>query len=183
MINCKQCAVRNDCEVRNDDDFGPCPSFKHEARYRILDLDNTIANDSWRIPRINWQLSGDRRYHDYHSLAPFDQLGNAHLLQAEEQILIFTARPVTYRAATEEWLKRNGVQFKHLLMRNKDDVRHSVELKSAQLFWLAEYNVGLSQITSAFDDRQDVVDMYRRAGINAQCIRIHDVCAYTHPTK
>ena len=35
----------------------------------ILDLDNCIADDQWRISRINWQHKDPmRRYHDYHSL-------------------------------------------------------------------------------------------------------------------
>jgi hypothetical protein len=98
----------------------------------ILDLDNCIANDAWRIPKINWQKENPLdRYHDYHSLSGFDELGNGDILTRHElaEIVIFTARPVLYRAVTEEWLRRNGVNYEYLVMRNNNDHCHSLELK------------------------------------------------------
>lgn len=146
----------------------------------ILDLDNTVANDSWRIPRIQWQHKDvNRRYHDYHLLAGFDECRNQELFEGRTEIAIFTARPVMYRAITEEWLKRNGVFWSHLLMRNDSDHSHSVDLKERQLDWLlSHYKVKFSDITHAYDDREEVIAMYRRRGIPATMRRIHNVSAY-----
>ena len=152
----------------------------------ILDLDNCIADDSWRIPRINWQKANPmERYHDYHSLSAWDRLSNARVAHDPAfSYIIFTARPVLYRAITEEWLQRWGVFYDHLIMRNNDDHRPSVELKSKMLNWLPEhYGIKLDQIEAAYDDREDVVDMYRINGVNGQLLSIHDVCAYTNPNK
>lgn len=148
----------------------------------ILDLDNCIADDGWRIQHINWQLKDpDRRYHDYHLLAAFDECKNVHLFNGREDIIILTARPITFKAATVEWLFRNNVWHKHLLMRNVGDHRPSVKLKEAQLGWLTEYAVGLSDIELAVDDRPDVLEMYARYGIPTKLCSIHSVCAYTMP--
>lgn len=152
----------------------------------ILDLDNTIADDEWRIPRINWQKSDPtERYHDYHMLSSFDAVGNRSLFEGSpHDIVIFTARPTTYASITYEWLQRNGVKCRDILMRNRDDHRPSVQLKATQLNWLLElYGVRRDEIVCAYDDRPDVVQMYWRAGIRAELAPIHTTCAYTPPTK
>lgn len=155
------------------------------SSYVILDLDNTIANDGWRIPYINWQWSNPvHRYHDYHSLAAFDELGNADLVWGHgHKILIFTARPVHYSAMTHAWLVRKGVMADHVIMRNTGDRRNSVELKSTMLDWLHHYDVDLRDIAGAYDDREDVVAMYRARGLNAEVRSLHDICAYTKPKE
>ena len=152
----------------------------------IVDLDNCIADDAWRIPRIDWQKKDPlERYHAYHSLSAFDEVANTDIFdRAGFEVIVFTARPVLYRPATEEWLRRNGVPFKHLIMRNNTDHRPSVELKRQMLFWLPElYGVQWKDIFAAYDDRPDVVDMFRRNGVDAYVRSIHDVCAYTAPER
>lgn len=152
----------------------------------ILDIDNCIANDAWRIPRICWQHEDPmRRYHDYHSLSAFDTAGNRHLFESSpHKIFVFTARPVHYHALTEEWLRRNGVDFEALLMRNDDDHASSTDLKLRQLKWLLnDYGVCRGDIFCAYDDRPDVVAAFERAGVRAEVRSIHNVCAYAHPAK
>lgn len=152
-------------------------------KVRILDLDNCISDDGWRISRIDWhQTNLDRRYHDYHSLAPFDLLGNGQLVCTPCDIAIFTARPVSYRAATEEWLRRNAIRSQYLIMRNDGNHMPSDMLKRQQVEWLvAHYGVGLYDIEMAFDDRPEVVEMYKSLGIKAEVAAIHNLCAYSKP--
>ncbi|NDE18484.1 hypothetical protein EBZ80_26615 [bacterium] len=155
-------------------------------KHVILDLDNCIADDSWRIPNINWQKANPmERYHDYHSLSAWDRLCNARIAHdTRYHHVIFTARPVLYRAVTEEWLRRWGVFHEVLIMRNNEDHTPSVELKRRMLQWLPEhYGIELSNIEAAYDDRPDVVEMYKQQGINGQILSVHDVCAYTNPNK
>jgi hypothetical protein len=152
----------------------------------ILDLDNCIANDGWRIPMIDWQHKDPmRRYHRYHCLAAFDEVGNQHLFrETEHDIIIFTARPTLYRPITEEWLRRNNVFWKCLVMRNDNDHRPSVELKRTQLRWLPDlYGVDFQDIAAAHDDREDVVAMYKEHGIPSFVSAIHNTCAYTKPKE
>jgi len=152
----------------------------------ILDIDNCIADDSWRISRINWEIEDPlNRYHDYHSLSGFDFSYNHDLFaRSKDDIIIMTARPIMYRALTEEWLRRHGVPFQLLMMRDMEDHRHSVELKRNQLMALfANTDIKAGDIAGAFDDRADVIEMYSTFGIPAQVRSIHDVCAYTKPKE
>ena len=152
---------------------------------RILDLDNCISDDAWRIPRIDWQHADmNRRYFNYHSLAPFDLLGNGQLLSGNVHLGIFTARPVIFREATEEWLRRNHIRPQWLMMRNEDENMPSVQLKLLYLRRLeAHYGVSRSDIEIAFDDRPDVVAMYRDVGVRAEVAAIHETCSMTPPSN
>ena len=155
------------------------------TQYMIIDLDNCIANDAWRIPRINWQKSNPmERYHDYHSLSGFDKPDNLQIFDdfPEAVGIIFTARPVLYRAVTEEWLKRHRVPFEYIVMRNNADHQPSLGLKRTMLEWLPKmYDISLDNIVAAYDDRPDVVEMYKSQGLNGIRRQIHNVCAYTNP--
>lgn len=150
----------------------------------VLDIDNCIADDKWRIPRINWAAQDPlNRYHDYHSLSAFDNAHNHDLyINTRCDIVIFTARPIMYRALTEEWLRRHGVGYQLLMMRDMDDHSPSVELKRKQLMALfSNTDIRAGDIVGAFDDRPDVVEMYSVFGIPSQVRCVHDVCAYTKP--
>lgn len=149
----------------------------------ILDLDNCIADDRARIPLIRWDLAGDARYHAYHLALGEDPLANEHLFRGwEPNILIFTGRPTAYRAATMCWLERHRVAYRHLLMRNPNDPRSSAQVKLQQLAWVEDYyGIYLPAVHCAYDDREDICAMYRTAGVRAERVAIHDVCAYTNP--
>lgn len=152
----------------------------------ILDLDNCIADDSWRIPKINWAAEDPlNRYHDYHSLSGFDTAHNHDLyINTRCDIVIFTARPIMYRALTEEWLRRHGVGYQLLMMRDMEDHSPSTELKHKQLMALFNNtDIKAGDIVGAFDDRPDVVAMYAKFGIPSQVKFVHDVCAYTKPKE
>ncbi len=157
-------------------------------KFIIIDLDNCISDDAWRIQHINWQKHGDARYHDYHSLAPFDVIGNRgtirHARSIGQQIVIFTARPVHYAAATRHWLHIHCVNFKHIFFRNNGDARHSPVIKEWMLRSLlsGEYgDINREDIVCAFDDHPEIVAMYRGYGVNAARLAIHELDAYNPP--
>lgn len=146
----------------------------------ILDIDNCIADDHWRLKHIHFGITDNfRRFHDYHSLSSFDKPGNQHLFAkggASEghDIALFTSRPSIYRAQTNMWMRFRGARYKHLLMRNAGDHRSSVDVKLTQLNWLlAHYDVAKAEIAMAYDDREDVVEMYHQQGLNAQVVFIN----------
>ena len=152
----------------------------------ILDLDNCISDDGWRIRYINWsEENALRRYHDYHLLAAFDRVGNQELFaKTPHHIVVLTARPILYRAATEEWLRRAGIFPAVLMMRDNDDHQHSRDLKRQQIqAVMQQHNLPAEAIACAYDDRPDVIEMYRELGIKAEVRFIHDQCAYTNPTQ
>lgn len=149
---------------------------------RILDIDNCIADDGWRVPRIEWSNNDlFARYHAYHQLAAWDAPGNFGLfLGADLELFVLTSRPLHYRVTTAEWLRRVGCKFSQLIMRNDNDFRHSLAVKEAQLKSVL-VECGVSAIECAYDDRPEIVEMYRSYGLKAEVRSLHDVCAYINP--
>ena len=146
----------------------------------LLDLDNCISNDGWRIPFINFEEKHpDKRYHQYHMLSAFDEFCNRQVCGVPgTTIIILTARPEVYRNVTEKWLEKNGVNWDMLLMRDDGDHRHSVDLKRAMLERLYTLGVRRSAIVKAWDDREDIVEMYKSQGIDAGVVKCHNVSSY-----
>lgn len=164
-------------------------------KYVIFDLDNCLADDRARIPLINWsEAHPDKRYAEYHRDVSNDRVGNysvySDLILGEGHTPIFmTARPHTVGRSnvhkmTLDWIRDNlGAENPILLMRNVGDHRPSIELKREQLTHLSDYDVALTDIVWAYDDRADIVAMYAKHGIPAEVLAIHDVCAYTPPVR
>lgn len=149
--------------------------------YRILDLDNCIADDEWRLHLINADEPDlMKRYHQYQMNSIHDRLHNEHLFKdtaSDEEVIIFTSRFVCYRDMAKRWLKQHDVRHDRLLMRPMGCFLNSFELKAKQLVVL-QFGHSMMyppNITAAFDDRTDVVEMYKAAGIaNAQRVFIND---------
>lgn len=145
----------------------------------IVDLDNTIAHDAHRIPYIEWDKSGHDRYHLYHMLAPYDDFCNRQLCADPGiSIVVFTARPEMYRVPTEYWLNKHNIRWKILMMRNNDDHRHSVDIKRDMLAKLLSVGVNKAAIANAYDDREDVVAMYKEQGLKASLVKCHNQSAF-----
>lgn len=146
----------------------------------IVDLDNCVADDEHRIKHIQWQHTDPmRRYHDYHMLAAWDNVGNIDIALSDEPRSIFTARPIMFRAMTEEWLRRKRIEYTALIMRNNDDHRPSEQVKEGMLLMLlSHYGVNKADIRKAYDDRPEIIAMYERHGIRAELRRIHNDDAY-----
>lgn len=163
----------------------------------IFDLDNCLADDSWRIPYIDWSKDNPgERYAQYHAYCDRDPAPPAtHLKEflsralfaLECKIVFLTARPVEVAQQTRDWIRRNLIQDRAvgyvLIMRNNGDHRPSVQLKREMVASLPEYGVRLQDVAHAYDDREDIVAMYRELGIPATVLKIHDVCAYTPPAQ
>jgi hypothetical protein len=158
-------------------------------KYVIFDLDNCLAHDAHRIPLIDWtQTNPDLRYAAYHAACGDDEVGNYSVYADNIRKftpIFLTARPASVLDETRCWMENNlgATRETILLMRPLGDRRHSVDLKRDQLAWLARYDIFLKDIVCAYDDRLDVVEMYRAAGITAHALKLHDVCAYTPPAN
>lgn len=155
----------------------------------ILDIDNTISDDGWRIRYIAWgHPSGDARYEEYHRRAGYDFAKHRHLVREQHPDatpVFMTGRPNKFREYTARWLEKNylvpGRPY-HLLMRNDGDARSAVLIKEEMLLaWLPHYGVELRSILGAYDDRKDIINMYRRHGVPAEVLAIHNKDAYEAP--
>lgn len=85
------------------------------------------------------------------------------LMECEHiEIRLVTGRPSNYRSLTEKWLQDNDIYYHELYMRNEGDFRQDYIVKEEILngFKLRSWIPDL-----AIDDKQEVVDMWRRNGI------------------
>jgi hypothetical protein len=141
--------------------------------YIILDLDNCISDDGWRIPYIYPTLTGFKKYHDYHSLSAFDEIKNTFIIGDNfgSEIIIFTGRPQIYHMITIEWLNRKDIVPFLLFMRPEGNNDNNVKLKYDYLQQLTDDMRG--NIVCAYDDNYEVINMYKHHNIPARLIQIH----------
>lgn len=148
----------------------------HE-RFVILDLDNCISDDEWRLPAILWHHEDfAKRFHIYHQHAGNDKLGNGHLFSAQPPIIIITGRPIMYWKLTVRWLQQHRVPYFGLYMRpNGGEGLSAPELK-CHLLHRFLYSSGATpgDIVCAYDDRKDVVEMYWKEGVTAERAYINE---------
>lgn len=140
--------------------------------YTILfDLDGTLADISHRRRHLeatppNWKSFNSEIGADTPK-KPIVSLYTSLWDSGKYEIIILTGRMEAQRQHTEQWLTWNNIPFKSLLMRPDNDFRADYIVKEELL------NDLLSQgkdILFTVDDRQQVVDMWRRRGITClQC--------------
>lgn len=147
-------------------------------RFIVLDLDNCIADDEWRLPSIRWdEADVMKRFDTYHKQAGNDHLANSHLfISREHPVLIVTGRPIRDWALTVRWLQWHRVPYIGLYMRpNEDGGLTAPELKRRLLYRAFEaFSIGSDHIVCAYDDRRDVIEMYHAEGVHAEQVYIHE---------
>jgi len=144
----------------------------------IWDLDNCLCDDRHRIPLIRPEA---RTRHEvwraYHAACVRDAPGDLGVwhrwLTMMVRPIFITSRPFAHFLDTANWLNYYlGIEVgpSTLLMRPNFNHDSSVEVKRALLG-----RVRIGDVTAAYDDREDILQMYRAAGINnAIQLRIHD---------
>lgn len=128
----------------------------------LVDVDGTLA---WK---------GDRDVYDA-TKAYLDTLNPAVALVVRQcadvgiTVIVMSGRQEKDRQVTEEWLLTNTVPFDFLFMRATGDTRRDAVVKQE----LYESNVeGQYDVQFVLDDRQQVVDMWRRLGL--QCWQVQE---------
>ena len=77
------------------------------------------------------------------------------------RIAIFSGRSDITRDATIDWLNRYDVPYDDLIMRPKQ--HHYMPDNDLKQMWLND--IGVNNVAMVFDDRQQVVDMWRDNGL------------------
>ena len=85
----------------------------------------------------------------------------ANLLSSQYRIWILSGRSDVTRQATIDWLSKHNVDYDHLVMRPQNLLYMADnDLKQS---WLD--TIGKENVAMVFDDRQQVVDMWRDNGL------------------
>ena len=87
-------------------------------------------------------------------------------------IVIFSGRSNATKDATKDWLNKFGVPFDVLKMRPTSNDFKFMRDDDLKQMWLDDLFPNKADIFCVFDDRQKVVDMWRRNGIT--CLQVAD---------
>lgn len=145
----------------------------------IFDIDGTIANVRHRLHILD-EVQGDEKWDQFYALCDQDSpKHNVIALMSElrktSDIWFFTGRPERLRIKTVQWLIHNAfipaTQLEtELMMRPDDDHRPDDELK--QDWYKGMLDVDRDRLVGVFEDRDRVVAMWRREGV--QCYQVAD---------
>lgn len=132
----------------------------------IVDLDGTVAGCDHRRhhvekPNQDWDAFFEACDLDIPNKPLIELL---HILDESEDITIriFSGRSEAVKDKTRAWLRAHDVPFRSLQMREAKDYRPDEIVKEE---WLDQLLQAGEKILCCFDDRQKVVDMWRRRGI------------------
>ena len=130
----------------------------------VFDLDGTLADPSHREHFVRRPV-GEKDWDAFHAASvrdrPKHEIVRTYLaLEATgAEVEIWTGRDEKYRDQTVEWLAKQGIHSPKLRMRPNGDRTADDEMKAA---WMDERD---RHVRLVFEDRQRVVDMWRRRGV------------------
>jgi len=137
----------------------------------LFDIDGTLAD----IRHRRGYLDGDRPDWNRFNAAMGEDIPNAPIVAlyntlwetGQFNIHLTTGRNEKFRKVTEQWLIWNKIPFDRMFMRKDNDNRADHLIKEEILNQLLAEG---HQIEFTVDDRQQVVDMWRRNGVTClQC--------------
>ena len=150
-------------------------------KYIVFDIDGVLADCSHRLHYIQGE---DKDYEKFYSkeelwkdkpikagMKIVDMLYNLYAMEDfyrptefYGKIILLTGRNKVCEEATRNWILRNTDMFGSLFklhMRPKNDYRPAHEVKES----LIEKHIGFENILFAFDDDDQVNEMYKKHGI------------------
>ena len=142
----------------------------------IFDLDGTLADiTSRRIlsTKDNGKMDWDTFFNPKNIKLDLPNQKVVDMLQMIDntdryQIWILSGRSDKTEDATIDWLSNNGINYDHLIMRpQKHLYMADNDLKQ---MWLDD--IGVDNVAMVFDDRNQVVDMWRKNGLT--CFQVAD---------
>jgi len=141
-------------------------SYLAGERAIICDLDGTLCDIRHRLGFVqgetkNWHALFGAISNDILRMDVVEQI--AKWSTADTRLILVSARPDTYREATEQWLEQNfHLRYAALIMRDSNDKRPDTEVKADF------YDKYLKRLDIAviFDDRPSVIRMWRERGLN-----------------
>ena len=135
----------------------------------IFDLDGTLAlvdkrREIAKKPngKINFDIFYDPQYIELDEPNSF-VIELAKMYKRDGyKIVIVSGRSDRTKEATERWLEKYGILYDRMIMRKRKNFTPDNELKER---WLEKY-LDRDDIRVVVDDRQRVVDMWRRNGLD-----------------
>ena len=141
----------------------------------IVDIDGTLTLLGDRIKylhqdKIDWDNFFDACYEDEPIFEIIDLVQR--LKYAKYDIIYMTGRRESIREKTLKWFKDKtslNMKSSELIMRKNDDYRHDIIIKPEMI---KENNIDLKQVAFVLEDRNSVVEMWRKLGV--KCLQVAD---------
>jgi len=135
----------------------------------LFDIDGTLADISHRLHFIQKEPADwNSFYQAAGSDSPlWDTITVARALSGQRLIMV-TGRTESIREITVSWLRKYRIPFESIYMRKDGDHREDNVVKSELLDQILAANPQTSdsnKIAAVFEDRQQVVDMFRARGL------------------
>lgn len=133
----------------------------------IVDIDGTLANNKQRSPYDLTQLHTDTVKEEVFNLIKMYKKDNHKILLVSGRHMGNKDDDNCYCTATHDWLRKNKIPYDALYMRRHNDTRKDDVVKE-EIFWnrlASNYNIKV-----AIDDRNRVVEMWRRIGV--KCLQV-----------
>lgn len=137
----------------------------------IFDLDRTLVDIS-DIEHLLEGAAGEDDYHEFHQASrdvpavPWVRALVGYTRYQGIGAIAVTARNEQHRAVTSEWFALNGITMDATYMRPADDARDDHDMKRDLLHEIRQSWNPLY----AFDDRDDVLRMWRSEGIEGTLV-------------
>lgn len=135
----------------------------------IIDLDGTLCNTEHRSHFMKQEKKNWKAFFEGIPNDPINEwcLEIIKAMQKTHRIILCSGRPDDYEDPTRDWLNKYSINYHNLFMRRAGDFRRDDVVKEIILdFEILTRYIPLF----AVDDRQQVVDLWRRRGITAlQC--------------
>lgn len=141
----------------------------------LFDLDGCVSNDRWRRHhQPTGKTAPPEAYDSYNIGCAYDEPANVQCVieeMAQQRLITFvTARPEKWRPQTHSWLDKHFSGWHTLLMRPDGNVARSPQLKEQLI--LEHLAATKAKVAVAYDDRDDVIAMYRALGFDARLLEI-----------
>lgn len=158
--------------------------MKQEDKFDVIcDVDGTIVNVKKRHAlakagakkgkKLNWEIFLDDEVILENDVEQEDVTGVIKsLIESGHRVIITSARNERHRKVTEQQLANFGIKHSALFLRADGDFRGDDDVKEELLGKIRE--AGFDPKV-AFDDRQKVVDRWRKIGIQCHQVRFTDV--------
>jgi predicted kinase len=151
--------------------FADLIPWQKSHAYVIVDMDGTLADCSHRIHHVT---KGNHDWDLFESKAMEDKprwpiINLVRILRSKGyDILIVSGRQIDRAGkSTVQWLDKYNIQYDHIFMRNGGDNRQDSIVKQEILDKLPK-----DQIRYVLDDRNQVVEMWRKNGLT--CLQVAD---------
>jgi hypothetical protein len=142
----------------------------------LIDIDGTLADTShrqWVLEdkpngRTNWELffnlaAQDRPFLHMQGLLDALEARDCETGEPQNTIIYVSGRPERYRELTKGWLLRHGFPESEAMYMRKDGDHRPDHIVKRELLDLIRVDGHIPVM--AFDDRDSVVEMWRRAGV------------------